>query len=45
MSHDVCGRKSEWKMLISQLSAPLLVEIMAKGGIFFTFFGSFTAQD
>jgi hypothetical protein len=33
-SSCMCGREPEWKMLLSHLSAPLLVEIMVKGGFF-----------
>lgn len=32
MSHGMCGREAERKMLLSHLSVPLLVEIMGKGG-------------
>lgn len=32
MSHGMCGREAERKMLLSHLSAPLLVEVMEKGG-------------
>jgi hypothetical protein len=39
------GRIAERKILLSHLSAPLLVEIMEKGGFSSHFFGSFTAQD
>jgi len=39
------GKESERKILLSHLSAILLVEIRQREDFLFTFFGSFTAQD